>query len=52
MARLYADENFSHRVVEELRHLGHDVLTLQEHGYAGQRVTDETVLDLARTESC
>lgn len=27
MARLYADENFSQRVVELLRAFGHDVIT-------------------------
>ena len=32
MARLYADENFPLPVVEELRQLGHDVLTIQESG--------------------
>ena len=32
MARLYANENFPLPVVEELRHLGHDVLTMQEAG--------------------
>ncbi len=29
---LYADENFSLRVVEELSRLGHDVVTAQEDG--------------------
>ena len=29
---LYADEDFSYRVVEILRQLGHDVLTAQEDG--------------------
>jgi Domain of unknown function (DUF5615) len=29
---LYADENFDFPVVEELRRLGHDVLTAQEDG--------------------
>jgi hypothetical protein len=32
MARSYADENFSYRVIERLRALGHDVLTVQEAG--------------------
>jgi hypothetical protein len=50
MARLYADENFPFPVVEELRRLGHDVLTLQEAGYAGQSVPDETVLAYAAQE--
>lgn len=44
MARLYANENFPLRVVEELRRLGHDVLTIQETGQAGQAVPDEAVL--------
>ena len=35
------------RVVEELRRLGHDVLTIQEAGKAGQAVPDEEVLDYA-----
>jgi uncharacterized protein DUF5615 len=35
MARLYADENFPLPVVEELRRLGHDVLTIYETGQAG-----------------
>jgi hypothetical protein len=32
---LYADENFPLPVVEELRRLGHDVLTAQEDGRQG-----------------
>src|SRR5262245_58516943 len=32
---LYADEDFSYPVVEELRRLGHDVLTVQEDGRKG-----------------
>lgn len=47
MARLYGDENFALGVVLELRRLGHDVLTIQEDGYGGQRVPDERVLTLA-----
>ncbi len=35
MARFYADENFSYRVAEVLRLLGHDVLTVQEAGERG-----------------
>ncbi|MCE9534645.1 MAG: DUF5615 family PIN-like protein [Planctomycetes bacterium] len=35
MARLYADEDFDLDVVIELRALGHDVLTVQEAGNAG-----------------
>jgi len=51
MARLYADENFPHPVVLELRQLGHDVRTIQEAGKAGQRVPDEVVLADARADS-
>src|SRR5688500_4447470 len=52
MARLYAaDENFPFPVVEELRHLGHDVLTLVDAGIAGQRVTDEALLKLATADA-
>jgi hypothetical protein len=32
---LYADEDFPYPAVEELRRLGHDVLTAQEDGRAG-----------------
>jgi predicted nuclease of predicted toxin-antitoxin system len=35
MAHFYADENFSLRVVERLRALGYDVLTVQEAGESG-----------------
>ena len=47
MARLYANENFPLPVVEELRLMGHDVLTIQETGGAGQAITDEDVLAFA-----
>lgn len=47
MARLYANENFPLPVVEELRRLGHDVLTIQETGQAGQALSDERVLATA-----
>jgi hypothetical protein len=35
MALFYADENFDYPVVEFLRQLGHDVLTVQEAGQTG-----------------
>ncbi len=41
---LYADENFPLRVVEELRRLGHDVLTALEDGRANQSITDRDLL--------
>ena len=50
MARLYSNENFPFPVVEELRRLGHDVLTIQETGQAGQAVSDESILMFARAE--
>jgi hypothetical protein len=37
VARLYANENFPLRVVEALRQLGHDVLTVREAGHDNQR---------------
>lgn len=47
MARLYTNENFPRPAAEELRRLGHDVLTVQEAGNAGQAVPDEQVLAFA-----
>jgi hypothetical protein len=47
MAHLYSNENSPLPVVEELRRLGHDVLTVQETGQAGQSVSDEEVLTFA-----
>jgi len=51
MARLYANENFPLPAVEELRWLGHDVLTSYESGRAGQAVPDEDVLAFAIAEA-
>ena len=50
MARLYSNENFPLPVVEELRRLAHDVLTIQEAGKGGQAVADEGVLAFAHAE--
>jgi len=50
MARLYANENFPLPAVEELRRLGHDVLTSYDSGRAGQAVPDEDVLAFAVAE--
>lgn len=47
MARFYTDEQFPFPVVEVLRTLGHDVLTVQEAGNAGQGIPDEEVLAFA-----
>jgi predicted nuclease of predicted toxin-antitoxin system len=45
MAYLHADENFRYTVVEQLRLLGHDVLTVREAGQPGG--TDAQVLAFA-----
>lgn len=47
MARLYANENFPLETVLALRRLGHDVLTTQDAGRAGQAVPDPDVLAFA-----
>lgn len=47
MARFYADENFPLSVVVHLRRLGHDVLTVQESGFANLRTADSAVLEFA-----
>lgn len=44
VAMLYSNENFPRPVVEELRRLGHDVLTVLEAGRADQAISDEDVL--------
>ena len=49
MAGLYADENVPLPVVEELRRLGHDVLTMLDDGKANQRYPDASVLRDATT---
>jgi hypothetical protein len=49
MARIYADEHFPRQVVQKLRSLGHDVLTVQEAGNAG--LPDEEVLAFAISEN-
>jgi hypothetical protein len=43
--QLYADENFPFPVVEQLRQLGHDVLTAQDDGR--QRAPDPDILTRA-----
>jgi predicted nuclease of predicted toxin-antitoxin system len=52
VAALYANENFPRRVVESLRSLGHDVLTTQDAGNAGQAIPDEDVLEYAIRARC
>ena len=51
MGQLYANENFPLPVVEELRRLGHDVLTVHETGKANQAVPDDEVLAFAGDEN-
>jgi predicted nuclease of predicted toxin-antitoxin system len=51
MARFYSNENFPLPVVDELRKLGHDVLTIQETGKASQRMSDDEVLDFATRDN-
>ena len=47
MIRLYSNENFPLPVVEELRELGYDVLTIQETGMAQKALPDDEVLKFA-----
>lgn len=47
MVRLYSNENFPLPVVEHLRALGYDVLTVQETGKADQAWPDSEVLAFA-----
>lgn len=51
MARLYADEQFPRPVVEFLRNLGHDVLTVQEAGQAGSPDPDVFTFAIAHHRS-
>ncbi|WP_299426548.1 DUF5615 family PIN-like protein [uncultured Meiothermus sp.] len=51
MAHLFADENFPHPVVEALRALGHDVLTVLEAGQAEQAVPDAEILAFATSQN-
>lgn len=51
MARLYANENFPLPVIEELRRLGHDVLTTLDAGNANQALPDEEVLAFSMREN-
>jgi len=50
MVRLYANENFPLPVVEELRSLGHDVLTSRDAGNAGRAVPNADVLSFATAQ--
>ena len=50
MVRCYANANFPLAVVERLRKLGHDVLTVREAGHDNQQISDEGVLLFAVSE--
>jgi hypothetical protein len=50
VAWLFGDENFPLLVIEELRRLGHDVVTMHDPDKTMQSLTDEAVLDLASTD--
>ncbi len=50
MARLFVDENFPLPVVEALRRLDHDLLTMPDAGLANQAMTDEAVLRRAEED--
>ena len=51
MARLYTNENFRRRIVEELRALDHDVLTSFEAGNANLGIPDDEVLNFAHSNN-
>lgn len=48
MAQLYADEDFPFGAVEELRQLGHDILTAAQSGHAGSK--DPVILAFATNQ--
>ena len=50
MARLFADENFPFPVVEALRRIGHNVITVADAGKAGKALTDKAILELAAAD--
>jgi uncharacterized protein DUF5615 len=45
--KLYADEDFDHRVVERLRALGHDVVTVMDAGWRGRSDADQLAYSTA-----
>lgn len=50
MAKFYSNENFPIPAVLALRALGHDVVTIQEHGRANESTSDPDVLRAATSE--
>ena len=51
MARFYTNENMPLPVAEELRNLGHDVLTVAESGNGGTAFPDHAVIDFAISQN-
>ena len=51
MAQLYSNENFPLPAVEELRKLGHDVLTSLDAGQANRSIPDREVLLYAQGQN-
>ncbi len=51
MANIYSNENVPPQVVQELRRLGHDVLTSFDAGNANRAIPDEDVLDFAISQN-
>ncbi|WP_333232455.1 DUF5615 family PIN-like protein [Microcoleus sp. Pol12B5] len=51
MARLYTDEQFPREVVELVRQMGNNILTVQETGKDNQKIPDEEVLAFAVSEN-
>ena len=47
MARLYCDEQSPREVSEQLRTMGHDVLTVQAAGNANLGIPDKAILEFA-----
>jgi hypothetical protein len=50
VARFYSNENIALQVVDELRRLGHDVLTSLDAGNSNRSVPDPEVLKFAAVE--
>jgi hypothetical protein len=50
VARLFADEHVPFPVVEALRRISHDVVTVADAGKAGQALTDKAVLQQATVD--
>lgn len=44
MAALYADENVSYTLIDDLVDLGHDIVSAKDDGKANQRIPDPDVL--------